>query len=524
MALQLFGDFEFVGAADLTSNPYQDAQQCINYFPEVSPARSAKVPVSLLGAPGLIQVAAAAGGGAPGFFTSMTQWPQAYSGPQLPVRGCWVLPGWTQALVVIANTVYLSTIGSYGNTNTPGSIGLTIVGSLSTSAGPVSIRDNGIQGGYAVIVDGTYGYLYNLTTRAFSQITSSSFLGNPVSVAYIDGWWIFNEKGTAVFYTAQAPYSTVWNASFFALADSSSDLLVGLIENKEELWLIKERTAEIWYDAGGQFFAFQRLVGTPIQTGCNAPYSIARLTSEGQESLMWLGRSERGENIIIRTYGFTPRVVSTPAVSNAIAAMTMTSDALAYTYEEGAHEFYVINFPSADQTWVYDATMPPHLAWTQRLSYDPYADKFHRHRSNCFMNFAGMRIVGDYQNGALYQMTRAVQNDAGWPIKARRRSPYIWNKDNRERVAMQRLQVEFAPGQGAASGLGANPQAYLRISRDYGTTYGQPSARPMGSTGRYTNRCFWNNLGFSRGAVAQIEVIAPVNRDITGVTLRAWGS
>ena len=80
--------------------------------------------------------------------------------------------------------------------------------------------------------------------------------------------------------------------------------------------------------------------------------------------------------------------------------------------------------PTADATWVYDATMPPPLAWHQRLSYDPYAALFHRHRSNCYMNFGGMRIVGDYQNGALYQLTRAVQNDAGWPILARRRSPY----------------------------------------------------------------------------------------------------
>jgi hypothetical protein len=522
MSLQLFGDFGFVGGEDSPTNLYQDAQQCINYYPELAPSKSAKEVASLLGSPGLIQLAAAPGGGAPGFSSSMTVWPEPSSVTNLPVRGMWVLPGWTQALVVIANICYLATIIQYGNQQTPAQIKLTNVGTLLTSSGPVNIRDDGIAGN-AVLVDGPYGYTYNVSSQSFSQISSSAFLGSN-TVAYIDGWWIFNQPGTPTFYTNAPQYSTTFSGSYFALKDASSDNLMGVIENKEELWLIGERTTEIWYDAGGAYFPFQRLVGTMIQYGCKAVYSICRLVSGGQEGLMWLGRSERGENVIIRTRGFTAEVVSTPAISNALAQYSITSDCLSYTYESGAHEFAVFIFPTADATWVYDATMPPPLAWTQRLSYDPYQQQFHRHRSNCFMNFAGNRIVGDYQNGALYQLTRAAHTDAGWPILSRRRSPYVWNKENRERVFMSSLQVDFAPGQGNASGLGSNPQATLRISRDYGTTYGPPVQSPMGQIGNYENRCMWRKLGFSRGAVAQIEVMDPVNRDIVGATLRAFGT
>jgi hypothetical protein len=520
--MEVFGDFGFNAGEDNTANPYQDAQVCINWFPEISPSKTAKSATSLLGAPGLVQVAAAPGGGAPGFSTSMTQWPQPSAVTNLPVRGCWVLPGRTQALVVIANVCYLCTIVTPGSLNTPGSLALTKVGMLATSMGPVSIRDNGKQGNYAVIVDGPYGYLYTINTQAFAQITDTDFLGASLT-AYIDGWWIFNQNNTAVFYTDGQPYSPAFNASYFALKDAFSDLLVGVIENKEELWLIGETTTEPWYDAGGQYFPFQRLVGSMLQIGCKARYSICRLVSEGQEGLIWLGRSERGENVVVRTKGFAYDVVSTPAVSNAIAQYTVTDDAIAYTYAEGGHEFWVLIFPTADATWVYDATMPPAFAWTQRLSYDPYTQQYHRHRSNCYMNFGGMRIVGDYQNGALYQLTRNAYTDAGWPILARRRSPYIWSKESRERVFMSSLQIDFAPGQGASSGLGANPQASLRLSKDYGTTYGQSLSLPMGATGQYTNRSMARKLGWTRGSVAQIEVIAPVNRDITGVTLKAFG-
>lgn len=537
--MEVFGDFSFVGSDNTTANPFQDSQVCINWYPEISQSKGSKTVVSLLGAPGLIQVAAAPGGGAPGFSPSMSAWPAPSSITNLPVRGSWVLPGRTQAIVVISNTCYVASIVTPGSSTTPGVLSLSAVGTLTTNSGPVDIRDNGVLGGVAVIVDNPNGYYYVFGAAGsavgpvgtFTKITSASFLGAS-RVAEIDGWWIFSVPNSQTFFTNAAPYSTTFNASFFANKDSSSDLLMGVFESKEELWLPGETTTEIWYDAGGQYFPFQRLVGTELQIGCKAIYSIARMSSGGEDGLIWFGRSERGENGVIRTKGLNYEVVSTPAVTDAISQYTVTSDAIGYTYQEDTHSFYVLIFPTANRTWVYDASMPLELAWTQRLAYDPYAAQFHRHRSNCFMNFAGMRVVGDFQNGALYQLTRAAQNDAGWPLYARRRSPHIWNKENRERVHMQSLQVEFAPGQGAASGLGANPQAYLTIARDAGVSLGTPYdpapsntfPAPMGAIGNPFARTIWRKLGWSRDAVAQIDVIAPVNRDITGATLKAFGA
>jgi hypothetical protein len=260
-----------------------------------------------------------------------------------------------------------------------------------------------------------------------------------------------------------------------------------------------------------------------LQVGCKAVHSLRRLTAEGQDGLIWFGRSERGENQVIRTKGFTADVVSTWQVSDEIAKYTVTSDAVGYTYQEDGHEFYVLTFPTADVTWCYDAAMPPPLAWHKRPSYDPYASVFHRHRSNCCMNFAGMRVVGDYQNGSLYQLTRSAYTDAGWPLLARRRSPHLWNKDNRERIWTASLQLDMNPSGATNSGLGSDPQVYLSLSRDGGATYGSAMPRPFAQTGNYRQRIRWTRLGFTRDTVAQIDVIDPVNRDILGCTLRAAG-
>jgi hypothetical protein len=542
--MDIFGDFGWAGGEDKTASPYQDNQQLIGWYCEASPSKSAKVAVALLGCPGLIQLVNVASSlvGTGGFAFGVgafgidafgsgvqEQWPQPSSITNLPVRGSWPLPGATTALVVIGNVCYLATIVSLGSSTIPGNISLTQVGTLNTNSGLVNIRDNGL-GGYAVIVDGPYGYLYNVSTQILKQITDPAFLGSN-TVAFIDGWWIFNQPGTQTFYTNALPYAITFNASLFANKDSASDKLVGVIESKEELWLLGERTTEIWYNGGGAFFAFLRLVGTMLQVGCKAVGSIARFSSGDEDGLIWFGRSDRGENVVIKTKGFSAEVVSTPAVSDAIAKYTMTSDAIGYTYQEDTHEFYVLTFPTADRTWVYDGSMPPDMAWHQRPSYDPYAQAMHRHRSNCYMNFAGMRIVGDYQNGSLYSMTRSAYTDAGWPILRRRRAPYVWDNEAgnlakagdspRGRVFMASLQLEFAPGQGTASGLGQNPVANLRISRD-GTTFGQWWPAPMGAIGQFRNRTMWRRLGFGRNNLLEVEVIQPVNADLIGATLRGF--
>jgi hypothetical protein len=453
-------------------------------------------------------------------------WAKPSSVTDLQVRGLWTLPGRTQAVAVIGDGCYIVT---YTQTDTSQLPVLSIgskVGTLLTTAGQVRIRDNGL-GGVAVIVDGPYGYYYVYGSAGsavgpigtFAQITDPNFLGS-FNVAFIDGWWIFQQPYTQKFYTNSAPYSTTFDASYYAYKDSFSDNLVALMESKEELWLIGEETTEIWYDAGGQYFPFSRLVGTLIQVGCKAPYSVARFSTQGQDGLIWLGRSDRGENVVVRTTGFTAQVVSTPAVSNAITQLTYSEDAFGFTYEDDGHEFYELTFPTADVTWVYDGTMPPELAWTQRPSYDPYAQQFHRNRANAYMQFANMRVVGDYQNGCLYQLTRNAYSDAAWPLIAIRRTPFVWDQ-SRTRVFSASLQVDFAPGVGNNSGTWNNPQAQLRISKDYGTTFGQPRLSPLGKTGNYLNRCMWRQLGFSRGTVAEIQVIDPVKRDIVGATLRA---
>lgn len=499
------GDFGFVGSAYDAPDPYQDSQKLVNWYVEYSEDDKSKTPTALIGAPGLQELLNVSGG------LSSAE-----------VRGCWVLPGDTRAIIVAANSVFLAEVTVPATQTSIAQFSVTLISSgLLTNNGPVCIRDNG-SGGYVCIVDGPYGYLINLSTLAFAQITDPGFLGAD-RVAFIDGWLIFNRPGTQTFYTTgPTPYTVTFPGSFFALKDSSSDNLITIMENERELWLIGERQSEVWYNAGGANFAFKRIPGVSPQIGCAAKHSIARLGKR----IAWLAKNEQGQNFVVLSDQYDYERISNHGVEAALASYPLTSDAVGWTYEEDGHWFYVLTLPTADKTWCFDMTASEKAGsprWHERASFNSTTGVFHRHRGNCFMNFANIRMVGDYQTGRVHQMSRNFYTDNGDPLIAIRRCPHIWSKEDRKRIFAQALEIEFFRGGALQTGQGSDPQAMMKISFDYGATYGPEYFMPIGKVGQYKRRCRRRRLSNARDMVFEVRVSDPINRDVVGATLKAQG-
>jgi hypothetical protein len=507
LCLMEAGDFGFVGAAYLAPDPYQDSQRCINWYPEISQDSKSKTPTALLGCPGKNQIL--------DFSITTDNIAIPNTGG---VRGVWVLPGGTDALWVVGKAVILTKTLVPATQTSIAQFGKYFIGNLNTNSGPVSIADNGFASGTptACIVDGPYGYYYNINTSTLTQITDPGFLGAN-RVGFIDGWFLFTQPGTQKLYTTgPTPYALTFPGAFFAQKDSSSDNIVTHATNNREWWIIGERTSEVWFDKGGANFAFSRIPGVAPQIGCAATASITRL---GQ-SLAWLARNEQGENMVIRTrqYGFDR--ISTHAVEAAITSYPLVSDAIGYAYEEEGHSFYVLTFPTADKTWVYDETAQ---MWHQRASFDPATGTFHRDKASCYANYQNIRCVGDFQAQVGYQMSRKFYVDGSTPLIATRRCPHIWSREDRKRVFAAALQIEFAPGVGLQVGQGSNPRAMLQISYDYGATFGTQYFLNIGQVGKYKNRAIRRRLSTARDMVFEVSISDPVRRDVVGATLTAQG-
>jgi hypothetical protein len=299
--------------------------------------------------------------------------------------------------------------------------------------------------------------------------------------------------------------------------------------------------------------------------------------------LFWLGTDARGQGIVYRANGYTGVRVSTHAIEWQIQQYGNISDAVAYTYQQDGHAFYVISFPTGNATWVYDVATQ---AWHERAGFDN--GDFTRHRSNNQCNFGGTIIVGDYKNGNIYQLDLNTYSDNGqtqrWLRSWRALMP---GQNNFKRTAQHTMQLDAETGVGlnaypaydaedlatedgkeiiaeftqvilaTQSGLelstenndqnqtlgtntgfdiqgyilatnaytatpGYNPQAMLRWSDDGGHTWSNEHWSSMGKIGQFGFRTFWRRLGMTqklRDRVYEVSGTDPVKIAIIGAEL-----
>jgi hypothetical protein len=415
-----------------------------------------------------------------------------------PVRGLWAHQTNGSDFYVASGQEFYKLSGL---TATP-----TLLGTIS-GTGPVSIADNGTQLFIACNPD---SYIYNETLNTFAQITDIDFPG-AVTVGYLDGYFVFNEPDSQKFWVTQLFEGTQVDPLDFASSEGSPDGLVGIIVDHREVWLFGTDSVEVWYDAGLADFPLARIQGAFNEIGCVAAFSIAKLDN----GLFWLGTDARGQGIVYRANGYTGQRISTHAIEYAIAQYGNISDAVAYTYQQEGHAFYVLTFPSANATWVYDVATQ---AWHERAGWDN--GEFTRHRSNCQCNFGGNIIVGDYENGNIYVFDLDVYADNSGIQKWLRSWRAIPTGQNTlKRSSQHNLQLDCEAGVGINSGQGEDPQVMLRWSDDGGHTWSNEYWQSIGKIGQYFKRCIWRRLGMTlklRDRVYEVSGTDPVKIAILG--------
>jgi len=417
-----------------------------------------------------------------------------------PIRGVWAFASSASvAFVVSGNELY--------KINT--SYTAALVGTV-TGSGPVSMADNGTQLFVACNPD---SYIYNNSTGAFSQITDPDFPG-AVTVGYLDGYFVFTEPNSQRIWATTLFDGTSVDPLDFASAEGSPDGVVSMIVDHREVWVYGTNSVEVWYDTGATDFPLQRIQGAFNEIGCAATYSVAKMDN----GLFWLGADARGRGIVYRANGYTGQRISTHAVEWHIQSYGNISDAIAYTYQQDGHSFYVLTFPSANKTWVYDVATQ---AWHERASGN---DNQYRHRSNCQMAFADGIVVGDFENGNIYAFDLDVYADNGaiqkWLRSWRALPP---GQNNLTRTNHHSLQLDCESGVGLDGTVqGSDPQIMLRWSDNGGHTWSSEHWMPLGTIGNYSQRVLWRRLGMTiklRDRVYEISGTDPIKIAIMGAEL-----
>jgi hypothetical protein len=366
--------FGFIGATYESRSPNLDAEHSINLYPEQVESGTGVNQYGLYSTPGLR------------LFANLDD---------SPVRAMFSENG---RLFIVAG-------GSFYEVNSDGS--WVRYGTVAVDADPAQIVSNGISFGQVAAASGGSGYIFDTVANTLTQITDPEFVENASMVQYLDGFFIWLDRPNNLFKLSNLGDGLLYDGFDVAQRTFAGDPLNSMVVDHRELWLLGEQRSEIWFNSGAESFPLQPIIGTFIEDGTIAAWSVQQLDN----SVFWLQGDERGHGIVMRAQGYTPSRVSNHSMEHGIRQLDDITDAIAYVYQQQGHAFYCLYFPTGltiprlslanHVHWCYDVATG---MWHERALWDPdnleWVPHLSRHHAFAF----GKNLVGDRQSGALYEM------------------------------------------------------------------------------------------------------------------------
>jgi hypothetical protein len=399
--------------------------------------------------------------------------------------------------------VLSATPASLGGGVTGGNI---TAGSLYTNGTYTNVPLTGGSGSGAlatVIVSTAHVTTVTITTPGIGYVVGDVLSALPSQIGGTGSGFLYtltsvNVGGSGFTYTVSSigPGNDSFDPLAIASITGASDELQTLKVMHRELWLLGVRKAsEVWYDSGAADFPFQALPGVFVEHGCVAKYSIAK----ADLSIFWVGQDKEGDLVVFEGTQYQAKRISTFAIENAIQQYPTVTDAVGFTYQQEGHVFYQLTFPSADKTWVYDVATQ---LWHERAWLDDNGIE-HRHRAIQAAFAYGVNVVGDWQNGNLYQYDPANFTDNGQPISRIRDFPHILNSG--KRLCVNQVIAAMATGIAPGTSTLTSPLVGLSSSTDGGNVFGNTvQTTPIGSAGQYSTQPQWRQLGLGRDWVFRL--------------------
>lgn len=394
---------------------------------------------------------------------------------------------------------------------------ITRYGDVAQDGNPAQITMNGITGNQALIASGGNAYVLNLSTNVLS---GAVLAGEAQHVGMLDGFGIAFHPTLGKLRISALNDFTTWDSTQYALRSSAPDKWKAMIVNAPDIVLIGEQSGDFWYDAGTSPFPYAPRPGATFKYGIAAPFSLA----VAGDSVLWLSQNAEGAGLVVRARGYVPLPIGSYALDTAIARYqrdATIADAEALVYQRAGHTFYVLKFPAAGATWVYDLRTG---LWHERGQWNSAANRFDAWHPRAITYAFGQHLIGEGATAAISVLDDTVGVEADGSAMRRVRIPPALQAKDGGRLYVDRFEVGIEPGVGTATGQGANPVAALRISRDNAKTWGNERTRPIGRLGETKKRVFWTRNGSSDTSwVPEIVITDPVPTRIVSASIVGRG-
>lgn len=485
--------FPFVSGSYLARSRNFECSRTVNLYPEMSGSGTSKTVACLIGTPGFKRISGLGSG----------------------LAACRGMFRFSEGLAI---TVMDGNV--YRLTNTAGVIGGFFLGTIPNLSTPVSMASNGQV---IMMVTGPEGYVIDPVAATITQIVDLDFHGAD-AVWFIDGYFVFNWPGTQKYQITDL-YSTAIQPLKFASAEGAPDLLISLIVINNEIILLGENSTEFHADSGNTDFPFEPIRGAFIEQGCAAKFSVAKMTDgSGVGTVLWLTKNESGQGMVVRNVGYQPKRISDHALEFAMQNYSRIDDAIAFTYQQEGHNFYMLSFPTASKTWCYDTGTE---LWhergyipTDQTTGIPTGAPMEQHLANCHMFFAGRNMVGSRLDDSLYELDLDYYQDdrslgLGGPVNRIRQCPHLSEGDLWQ--IFDRLWIDMETGVGiSGTGVDSDPMLLVEWSDDGGHNFPNSMLVPIGKVGQNKTRAVARRLGKSRDRVFRVTLASRVKCVING--------
>ena len=329
-------------------------------------------------------------------------------------------------------------------------------------------------------------------------------LAPPNSVVFLNQYFV-HTIANGRFQWSSLSEGTEYDATDFASAEYAADGLRRGLVRSGELLLFGSETIEPWYTPSSGSEAFARS-GSVIEHGCLNGATVAKLET--------VPVFVADDETVRALEGYTARRISTHAVERSIRDTAAQANMTAFAYTAAGHPLY--NLIGDDFTWVYDAATGQ---WHERQSYG-----LSRWRANGYMKIGSKHIVGDYENGKLYEVSPTAYDEAGADMVCEVQIPvHAYPK----RIGLNEVRLDVVPGQGTnvTDEHVADPQIIVKTSKNGGRTWGNERQYSMGRIGEYGRQVRINRLGQSNedGFVISAAMSPGVKRGLTAADFDVLG-
>jgi len=303
---------------------------------------------------------------------------------------------------------------------------------------PVTMSAN--QANQLLIACGGNLFVFDLAVNVVEPVDMTQLAGKVDQIGFTDTYFAALIRNSNTFQLSDLLDGTSWPGLNTSKITVFPENIVSMVVAFRELWFQGNKQSTAYEDTGNPNFPYEPVPSGFMEQGNGAQFSTVRMDN----SCFWIGQDERGQGMAWRATGYTPQRVSTHAIEFAWSQYPRIDDSLAYAYQDQGHSFWVIYFPSANKTWVFDAATS---RWHERASWEANTGRFVADRSRCHAFIWGRHFVGDWGSGTIYEMSVDFLTDVGGhPLRRIRRAPHLAEED--EFISHKSFQLAIEPGLG----------------------------------------------------------------------------